>query len=65
MLDAHVTAETLGELLAFAGLSAHAADDLPRLAEILADHRARFAKALAELDMASVELVPSFDPRWE
>lgn len=65
MLDEDFKGETLGDLLAFAGLGAHAADDLPQLITILSDHRARFAKALAELDMSSVELIPSFDPRWE
>jgi hypothetical protein len=59
-----MTEPTLGALLAFAGADAHATADVPRLAEILAGHRSRFAPALEALDLASVALLPPFDPRW-
>jgi hypothetical protein len=65
VVDGGFALTTLVDLLSFAGLEAHAADDLPPLVKILTDHRARFADALAELEMSSVELVPPFDPRWE
>jgi len=59
------TPKMLVDLLTCAGLGEHAEDDLPKLIKVLTEHRARFAEALLELDLSSVELLPPFDPRWE
>jgi hypothetical protein len=56
--------EALRAALTVAGVDLVSDDDLLRLAEVLHAHRARFAEALAELDLGAADILPPFDPRW-